>query len=176
MSILFVFRERQTADNRGIFITDNDSRDRTEQEREDQLLPVHLQPNQPSDLPGPKVKGERVFKTLWFKIWNWLEWNEGKAFCHTCRVAMDLKTFSKCTSDAFTVKGFSNWKHGPERFRGHEASSSHKEATLKWLHYSRSTSLSTQILLAKQKEQAQAKVLVQNHSVYWWAGSSIQAQ
>lgn len=100
-----------------------------------------------------------MFKTSWFKIWNWLEWNEGKAFCHTCRVAMELKwiTFLKCTSDAFTVKGFSNWKHGPERFRGHEVSLSHKEATRKWLHYSRSTSFSMQILLAKQKEQAQAK-------------------
>lgn len=91
----------QTAENRDISITNNDGKDRRELERQVQPVPVNLQPNQPSDLPGPK--GKRVFKPSWFKTWNWLEWIEGKAFCHTCRVAMDMKLITLIPS---LLKGF----------------------------------------------------------------------
>ena len=53
--------------------------------------------------------------------------------------------------------GFRNWKDAVRCFRKHEASHSHKDASLKWLHYTKSQSVASQISSQVCSDQAMAK-------------------
>ena len=52
-------------------------------------------------------------------------------FCHLCKQAATEKKLmaSKCVDEAFTSRGFSNWKDATASFARHEQSKCHKEAT-----------------------------------------------
>ena len=56
-----------------------------------------------------------------------------KEFCVYCRYAYkhELFTFCKKGDEAFSLKGFDNYKKAVEKFRIHENSDSHMEARLK---------------------------------------------
>jgi len=51
-----------------------------------------------------------------------------------CRFAQkhNLLTYSKKGDDAFSIKGFDNYKKGVEKFHVHDTSDSHLEAKIKW--------------------------------------------
>jgi len=80
-------------------------------------------PNQPKSFSFPKRKfGDkkptyRSFQSSWFEKWPWLTYNEtdDKAFCFFCIKAVLQERVRNCaltskTSDAFLIRGFTNWK------------------------------------------------------------------
>ena len=84
---------------------------------------------------GHKKKHSRVIQTSWYRSHPWITvcTSRFKIFCVSCRSANDqgLLTFSKRSNLAFVQDGFSNWKKALQKFKEHEASTMHREATLK---------------------------------------------
>ena len=79
-------------------------------------------------------------------------------FCHSCRMAVLLRfKLSKRSEATFSTSGFSNWKDATRSFCKHEASIVHKEATLKWVHYSKSQSVAVQISQQLLHDQVHAQ-------------------
>ena len=79
-------------------------------------------------------KGRRFLPTWYDKFpWITLCTAQKKVFCVYCRYAYkhDLFTFCKKGDEAFSVKGFDNYKKAVEKFRIHENSDSHLEGRLK---------------------------------------------
>ena len=79
---------------------------------------------------------KRSFQPGWLGIWKWLHYCEStdSVFCHTCVKAFkELKMSSRNYDEAFTTKGFHNWKNATCVFRDHETSSCHREAVEKIL-------------------------------------------
>ena len=77
----------------------------------------------------------RSFQYKWFTEYPWLHYSEAqdKAYCFNCVKSigekLSNKNFSK--AKAFTYDGFDFWNKGPERFKMHQLSVEHKEATCK---------------------------------------------
>lgn len=71
-----------------------------------------------------------------------------RSYCATCRAAnsQSLLNFPKHVQNAFSDLGFSNWKKALEKFREHEGSSMHKEATLKLAAKSKNRGIDTQLI------------------------------
>ena len=69
---------------------------------------------------------------------------------------------SKHAETTLSTAGFRNWKDATRSFRKHESSSSHKEATLKWVYYSKSQSVAVQLdkQLQSNQEMAQGKLFL----------------
>lgn len=103
-------------------------------------------PNQPSDtnilqntgieyISGNKKK-KRCIKPQWFRSFSWLTLceSQNKLFCYICRKEDRRSTiiFSKNAEKAFTQDGFNNWKKAIEKFKGHEHSLCHREASIKY--------------------------------------------
>ena len=125
---------------------------------------IHLEPYQPKKTTYPTVsigRQCRRFQDSWYSKWPWLEWNDEKecAFCHPCRMAvlLNLITFSKKAESAFTSEGFQNWKDATRGFRKHESSHAHKEAVMKWTHYTKSQSIAAQLSQQVSDDQAKAQ-------------------
>jgi len=81
-------------------------------------------------------KQSRTFQKSWLAEYNWLTYctTRNTVFCFYCR-KVNLQgglTFSKRSDDAFTCRGFSNWKKAKEKFREHEKSHCHREACMKY--------------------------------------------
>ena len=74
-----------------------------------------------------------AFQAKWFDSYSWLHYDEANdvVFCHLCKQAATEKKLmaSKCADEAFTSRGFSNWKDATASFARHEQSKCHKEAT-----------------------------------------------
>ena len=72
---------------------------------------------------------------VWYERFPWITIcaTRKKVFCVQCRQARSLKmlSFSKKGDDAFTTKGFNNFKKAIEKFRIHETCETHLEAQLK---------------------------------------------
>ena len=86
-----------------------------------------------------------------------MDWDDKKdcVFCHLCRMAVRFNfTMSKKAESAFSEVGF---RDAVRCFRKHEASHSHKDASLKWLHYTRSQSVASQLSSQVRSDQAMAK-------------------
>ena len=81
------------------------------------------------------------------------------AFCHPCRMATSLNfiTFSKKAENAFSTDGFRNWKDATRIYRKHESSHAHKEAVMKWVHYTKSQSVAAQLAQQVRDNQAMAQ-------------------
>ena len=130
---------------------------------------VRLVPNQPryTVFPTKRVGTQtRSFQYSWFAKWKWLEWDDDKecAFCHPCRMATNLKLFnlSKKAENAFSSEGFRTWKNAIHCFRKHEHSLAHKEGVMKWVHYTKSSSVSVQIAQNLKTDQAKAQKCLLN--------------
>ena len=97
-----------------------------------------LEPYQPKNTTLLKglAKGGRSFLAAWFSLFPWLTVcvARGSVFCLYCRYCTKhgLISFSKNSSPAFVDHGFNNWKKGPEKFKIHESSLTHREAVMKW--------------------------------------------
>ena len=72
---------------------------------------------------------QRCFQTEWFEKWDWLEYSVSNdaAFCLWCYLFGDKKDGDV---QAFTKKGFRNWKKACERFKVHvgQTGSAHNNA------------------------------------------------
>ena len=101
---------------------------------------------------------QRSFQKSWFKKYKWLSFcsTRNAAFCFVCRKAkhLGMLTFNKKGDDAFTSTGFKNWKNALSRFKKHENSESHREATMKYTAALKSPSVSTLISNDIIKEQS----------------------
>ena len=96
----------------------------------------------------------------WFDKWKWLDWDNKKdcVYCHPCRMAVRLNfTLLKKAESAFSESGFRNWKDAVRCFKKHEASHSHRDASLKWLHYTKSQSVASQLSNRVRSDQAMAR-------------------
>jgi hypothetical protein len=129
---------------------------------------IQLLPYQPRKLQFPaRVVGKqkRSFRSAWFDLYPWLEWNPNTeaVLCHRCKVArkVGLITFSHCGDGSFSITGFRNWKHALERFKEHEQSSTHKEAVLKWSGYMNSRRISQLNKKKDEEQRARRQTLLQ---------------
>lgn len=63
---------------------------------------------------------QRSFHDSWFKMHNWLEYSIAKdaAFCFYCYLFKQPRP-DNFGVDAFTSKGFTNWKHATGSFNEH---------------------------------------------------------
>ena len=64
---------------------------------------------------------------------------------------------SKKAELAFSTNGFQTWKNATQAFRKHESSKSHKEAVIKWMHYTKSKSVASQLVAQHDVEQKSAR-------------------
>lgn len=81
---------------------------------------VLMGPCQPTTHDFPKTvygNNDRCFQIEWYKNREWLEYSvsQNAAFCLYCYLFGDLQK----KDQAFTKKGFQNWKKAVERFRSH---------------------------------------------------------
>ncbi len=78
------------------------------------------------------VNKSRNFLPAWYEKYPWLSLPE--KFYVYCRFAQkhNLFIYSKKGDDAFSVKGFDNYKKAIEKFHVHDTSGSHLEAKIKW--------------------------------------------
>ena len=86
----------------------------------------------PQRLIGGK---QRRFQTSWFDKYQWLHYNSctDAVFCYICvRDHFSNPILPKKAESALTTTGFTNWKKAmtKDRFRSHDISQAHKEATL----------------------------------------------
>ena len=91
-------------------------------------------PNEGTILSLFARKGRRFLPTWYDKFpWITLCTAQKKVFCVYCRYAYKHKLFTFCKKgdEAFSMKGFDNYKKAVEKFRIHENSDSHLEARLK---------------------------------------------
>ena len=70
--------------------------------------------------------------------------------------SLNFITFSKKAEKAFSTGGFRNWKDATRIFRKHGSSHAHKEAVLKWVHYTKSQSVAAQLAQVRD-EHAKAQ-------------------
>ena len=78
----------------------------------------------------------RYFQQDWFNKHSWLVHckTDNKAYCHTCRFVLSAglkKGLDANGTNAFTTKGFTNWRTASEQFSKHAYSSFHKDSV--WL-------------------------------------------
>ena len=92
------------------------------------------QPNESTILSLFVKKGRRFLPTWYDKFpWITLCTTQNKVFCVYCRYASKHKLFTFCKKgdEAFSLKGFDNYKKAVETFRVHENSDSHLKARIK---------------------------------------------
>ena len=125
-----------------------------------EVRPNPRQPKLSSFPPSQFGKQTRSFQSAWFKRWKWLDWDDDMngVFCHSCRNAALLHfKLSKRAESTFSTTAFRNWKDATRSFRKHESSTAHKEAALKWVHYSKSQSVAAQISKQLLRDQVLAQ-------------------
>lgn len=85
-------------------------------------------PFQPKNILYPVING-RKFREAWFTQYQWLEYSSAlnAAFCFFCRAFYKPNKMD----DAFTCKGYNNWKKAIEKFNSHQKTNQHLESSLK---------------------------------------------
>ena len=82
------------------------------------------------------ITGGRRFMHSWYKVYPWLSIckTRKRVFCFYCKYATthNMLTFSKRAEPTFSINVFNNWQKALQKFHTHQASSSHREAILKW--------------------------------------------
>ena len=106
------------------------------------------------------VGSAEAFKAVGTVKWSWLEWDDEMecAFCHPCRMAINLSFItSKKAEKNFSTGGFQNWKDATWIFRKHDSSHAHKEAVMKWAHYTKSQLIAAQLAQQFRDDQTKAQ-------------------
>lgn len=142
---------------------------------EDIALGVGDQPVQPRNIQFPSTNfcgKPRSFSPNWYTEYSWLEYSVSTdaAFCYPCRL---FTTGTSKAEKAFTVSGFSDWKHACGKkgvLTMHNKCAVHKNAMLAWeqskLNASRGTSIAH--LLDSSRQQ-----LIQKNRHYLAAVSQV---
>ena len=68
---------------------------------------------------------------------------------------LHIVSFSKKAEGAFSSDGFRSWKVATRSFRKPESSHSHKEAVLKWVHYTKSQPVTARLSKQVLNDQSQ---------------------
>ena len=101
------------------------------------------------------------FQKQWFIKFPWLHFNIslGSVLCHICMVAKSKKItdLTKCNKDAFTSKGYSNWKKAMEKFSAHEKSNYHRLAASNLKYVKTEAPVISKINIGYLKEQEEAR-------------------
>ena len=94
----------------------------------------------------------RCFNPAWFKSFQWLEYSVEKdaCYCYPCRLFGSARAIGSSRPEtAFTLTGFSDWKHATGK-KGilicHSNSFSHKESMVAWEQYRITSERGTSIL------------------------------
>ena len=79
---------------------------------------------------------DRKCQHEWFNKWRWLHYDSEQNcvlyfVCSTSIANNLLDTSEKKVENAFTQRGFSNWKKEPEKFTQHETIDCHRSASEK---------------------------------------------
>ena len=83
---------------------------------------------------GKQKSHSRKIQSGWYKVHPWISvcTYKYRVYCTTCRAANVQGLLNpKPTKSTFIHGGFRNWKKALEKFREHEGSNTHKEATQK---------------------------------------------
>ncbi|XP_008183715.1 zinc finger MYM-type protein 5-like [Acyrthosiphon pisum] len=110
-------------------VTDGDQRDPVKGYENAKIsLTLNEGPFQPKNVLYPLRNG-RKFKEIWFTQFKWLEYSVtlDSAFCFFCRAFYKIGKMD----DAFTCKGYSNWKKAIEKFNNHQKSIMHLESSVR---------------------------------------------
>lgn len=94
-------------------------------------LPVQCQPS--ADYPFPSTvfgKKNRSCQVSWFRNFSWLHYSKEKdsVFCMFCMKHKGKLTAEHNLEEAFTSKGFSNWKKALKSFADHQQTKAHRAA------------------------------------------------
>ncbi|XP_022176471.1 zinc finger MYM-type protein 1-like [Myzus persicae] len=91
-------------------------------------LTLNEGPFQPKNVLYPLRNG-RIFREIWFTQFKWLEYSVtlDSAFFFFCRAFYKIGKMD----DAFTCKGYSNWKKAIEKFNNHQKSIMHLESSVR---------------------------------------------
>ncbi|XP_064462321.1 zinc finger MYM-type protein 1-like [Ornithodoros turicata] len=118
--------------------------------------------NEPSSSKG---SGGRGYLKSWESTYGWLSYNAeiGKVYCAICVTARDKKIPLPCTSRdkdsyaAFVERGFENWKKALQRFRSHEKSALHREASTALRTASTGANVATALSESKLSQMKQSR-------------------
>lgn len=101
---------------------------------------------------------QRSFNKNWYNSYKWLEYSSSidAAFCFYCRCFNGNDYNGSHVDSCFTVSGFKSWYRGHERFKKHQLSKVHQNATTSFQHFINSKSIDCKL------NSAQAVVLKKN--------------
>ena len=94
---------------------------------------------------------KRCFNKEWYERYKWIEYSRERnaIFCFPCRFfSLGLGSGRSAIKDAFTRKGFQDWKHALGKvgmLPKHDASSTHKEAVLSWYDFIKNAKQGTSV-------------------------------
>ena len=118
--------------------------------------------------PTKSRPGAGSYKQHWRKRFTWLRYDKIRQHvtCASCCEAQQRGLLGGVTKrdDAFMSRGFDSWRKANERFTRHENSNCHREAVKRLTAAGSlsSTSTSTMLLTANQKEQQDNRVALRH--------------
>lgn len=128
----------------------------------EQILLTHTTPNQPNPqviAPQKLPKKTLHFQDKWYKLHPWLHYNECVTgiLCFYCvkTYTIEKSSLSKRAELAYSLNGFTNWKHATARFKNHELSQSHQHAVT--AHAQKGKEVSVLLSSAVDKQQQEAR-------------------
>jgi len=107
---------------------------------------------------------QRSFNKNWYNSYKWLEYSPSidAAFCFYCRCFNGNECNSSHVDSCFSVNGFKSWYRNHERFKKHQLSKVHLNATTSFQNFINSESIdcklnSIQTLVLKKNEEERIK-------------------
>ena len=105
---------------------------------------------------GKQKSHSRTIQSAWYSAYPWISvcTTQYKVYCATCRTANHQGLLNpKPTMSPFVYNGFNNWKKAREKFREHENSSIHKDASYKLAAKERGIGIDAQLSSQLRKDQ-----------------------
>lgn len=94
-------------------------------------VPVQFQPSTDFSFPSKNYGNKkRSCQASWFSTYSWLHYNIGKdsVCCMVCMKHKEKLTAEHNLEDAFTTRGFNNWKKALKSFADHQGTKAHRVA------------------------------------------------
>lgn len=105
---------------------------------------------------GKQKSHSRTIQSAWYSAYPWISvcTAQYKVYCATCRAANHQGLLNpKPMKSPFVYSGFTNWKKALEKFREHENSSIHKDATQKLAAKNRGIGIDALLSTQLRKDQ-----------------------